>query len=352
MSKQIEEGILGNEIWLGHNNGEVDTLLCTQKGWLQHVRINTPVIPYAMCHVDGYIWVGDDTGQLHVYLGTNFGCVGNYNLQKDQAKDSQIVDLIYLEHLKEFAVAMHCGKIFFVSNSFVKTQIMELIQASGDNIKTYSLSAVPKRRRITELWAGRSFGKLSVYTLKDKNVIERTELEHASNETESKNLFATFTISAENCVLTYTYPGCIVYQWDVETKQIVNKLDMSKLVPCSESMKSISIEENLTSEKCQVTAIETSMNYLYIGTAWGCIVIAECNSLRPITVFRPFEGKVSQMLCFRTSEKKKLVMATVGQGYRSLISRYTDYPCDFLLDEEVRHSMYTLLWHCEHWLAG
>lgn len=146
-----------------------------------------------------------------------------------------------------------------------------------------------------ELWAGRSFGRISIYTLKDSTLVETQELTHVSGETASKNLFATYLTGADNSVLSYTHPGCIVYQWDLETKQIVNKLDMSKLVPCSESLKSISIEENLTTEKCQVTALETCMSQLYIGTTWGCIVVAECNSLRPITVFRPFEGKVSQV---------------------------------------------------------
>jgi len=46
--------------------------------------------------------------------------------------------------------------------------------------------------------------------------------------------------------------GCVVYQWDPTTHSIVNKLDCSKLVPCSESLKSISIEEHLSPGKCQV----------------------------------------------------------------------------------------------------
>lgn len=46
--------------------------------------------------------------------------------------------------------------------------------------------------------------------------------------------------------------GCVVYQWDPATHSILNKLDCSKLVPCSESLKSISIEEHLSPGKCQV----------------------------------------------------------------------------------------------------
>ncbi|KAJ8679026.1 hypothetical protein QAD02_014813 [Eretmocerus hayati] len=352
MSRQIDDNLMGNEIWLGHNNGEVDMLLGTHKGWLQHVRIDTPVIPYAMCSVDGYIWIGDNTGQLHIYLSTNFGCVGNFRLETDRQKESKIVSLIYVEQLKQFAVALHSGKVMLVANSFTQTRKIDLVESSNDNVKTYSLAPVPRKRRILELWAGRSFGRISVYTLKDYNLIETQDLEHVSGETASKNLFATYLTSSENSVLSYTYPGCIVYQWDVDTKQIINKLDMSKLVPCSESLKSISIEENLSSEKCQVTALEACMNQLYIGTTWGCIVVTECNSLRPITVFRPFEGKVSQILSFKSPDKKKLIMTTVGQGYRSLIARYTDSPVDCLEAEDLKHNMYMLLWRSENWSAA
>lgn len=49
--------------------------------------------------------------------------------------------------------------------------------------------------------------------------------------------------------------GCIVYQWNVITRKIINKLDCSKLIPCSESLKSISIEERLSPGKCQVLCI-------------------------------------------------------------------------------------------------
>ncbi|KOX77506.1 Leucine-rich repeat serine/threonine-protein kinase 1 [Melipona quadrifasciata] len=349
-NRTIEENLNGDEIWFGHNNGEVDMLLGTQKGWLQHVRIETPIIPYAMCGVDGYIWIGDDIGQIHVYLGSNFGCVASYNLELDHSIESKIVGLIYLEQIKQFAVALHSGKTFLLSNSFTQMKKVEITTDIQDSVKTYSLAAVYKKKRILELWVGQSFGKVSIYVLKDNNLIDTVQVSHG--ETVIKNLFATHLLSAENCVLSYTYPGCIVYQWDVDTRQIINKLDMSKLVPCSESLKSISIEENLSTEKCQVTALETCRNQLYIGTTWGCIVVAECNSLRPITVFRPFEGKVCQIISFKSTDEKKLILATVGQGYRSLISRYTDFLIDSLDVEDLKHSMYALLWRSEHWSAA
>ncbi|XP_072749395.1 leucine-rich repeat serine/threonine-protein kinase 1 [Anoplolepis gracilipes] len=363
-SNSDTDSLNNDEIWFGHNNGEVDMLLGTQKGWLRHVRIETPVIPYAMYGVDGYIWIGDNAGQVHVYLCGNFGCVASYNLEADHSRESKVVGLIHLEQLKQFAVALHSGRIFLLSNSFTQMKKTDITGSGGAaevtnnaDIKTYSLTAVCRKRRVLELWAGQSFGRISVYTLKDSNLVDTVQLSHSTgtaNDATMKNLFATYLTgaAAESFVFSYTYPGCVVYQWDVDSRQIVNKLDMSKLVPCSESLKSISIEENLSTDKCQVTALEASSGQLYIGTTWGCIVVAECGTLRPVTVFRPFEGKVCQIVSLKSTDKKKALLATVGQGYRSLIARYTDFPLKSLENEELKHGMYTLLWRSENWSSA
>jgi hypothetical protein len=62
-----------------------------------------------------------------------------------------------------------------------------------------------------------------------------------------------FILLSVSCYLTMLLvSGCVVYQWDPTTHNVLNKLDCSKLVPCSESLKSISIEEHLSPGKCQV----------------------------------------------------------------------------------------------------
>lgn len=49
----------------------------------------------------------------------------------------------------------------------------------------------------------------------------------------------------------------------------------------------------------QVTSLALQGQELYIGTAWGCLVVVEASSLRPITVFRPYEDEVSRVPSFR-----------------------------------------------------
>lgn len=107
---------------------------------------------------------------------------------------------------------------------------------------------------------------------------------------------ADFTVSllypSDDYVFSYVSPGCVLYQWNAIEKKISNRLDCSKLVPCSESLNSISIEEHLSPGKCQITAMCKLDTHLYVGTSWGCIVVIETDSLRPITIFRPFEEEV------------------------------------------------------------
>ena len=70
--------------------------------------------------------------------------------------------------------------------------------------------------------------------------------------------------STENSehVFSYLYPGHVIYQWHVEDKTIRTKLDCSKLIPCSESLKTINIDDQFSPGRCQVR-----------GGGWGIVLI-------------------------------------------------------------------------------
>lgn len=142
----------------------------------------------------------------------------------------------------------------------------------------------------------------------------------------------------------------------------------------------------------QVTSMAILNTELYVGTTWGCIIVAERSTMRPVTVFRPFAEEVRAivpLLCptaevsFATGDnvtgttpdahKKQNcpLIATVGRGYRSLIARYTDMVMtptgvespmhmyqgngahQIVGGGDVRaHNMYALLWRAEKWAAA
>lgn len=97
---------------------------------------------------------------------------------------------------------------------------------------------------------------------------------------------------------------------------------------------------------------------IYIGTTWGCIVVAEGSTMRPITIFRPFNEEVKAILPIAsknneesTSQKSPPTLVSIGKGYRSLISRYTTLPLSSAGQEVYDYSsMYVLLWRTNDWL--
>lgn len=116
----------------------------------------------------------------------------------------------------------------------------------------------------------------------------------------------------------------------------------------------------------QVTSLAVLNEEIYIGTTWGCIIIAEKSSLRPITIFRPYEEEVRAIVPLSTYKTTNAngdnvpLLATIGRGYRSLPSRYTDVSVNVgntLQSPTVnstfavvnKQNMFVLLWRAEHW---
>lgn len=146
--------------------------------------------------------------------------------------------------------------------------------------------------RTYEVWCGEGEGVINVFCINDSGVSDHHPLQHFESQAPIKGLFVSKLQASSHHVFSYVAPSCILYQWNIKRKAIENKLDCSKLIPCSESLKSIQIEEHLSPGKCQISSLAVLNNELYIGTSWGCLIIVENFTLRPITVFRPFEEDV------------------------------------------------------------
>lgn len=141
----------------------------------------------------------------------------------------------------------------------------------------------------------------------------------------------------------------MLYQWSTLAKKVINQLDCLKLVPCSESLGSISIDKNLSVGRCQISAVCVTEQNVYVGTSWGCLIIAEQATLTPITVFRPYEEEV-QFIAMVPIDGGQAAIATIGKGYRSLLDRYTDVNAPVRDTKDKRnHQMHCILWRAEHW---
>lgn len=99
----------------------------------------------------------------------------------------------------------------------------------------------------------------------------------------------------------------------------------------------------------QITAVCVLNDNIYVGTSWGCLIVAESSTLTPITVFRPYEEEV-QYISVLPSDCTSItpVILSVGKGYRSLINRYTDVDPS-TAKEKKSHQTHCILWRAEHW---
>lgn len=107
------------------------------------------------------------------------------------------------------------------------------------------------------------------------------------------------------------------------------------------------------SHSIQITAVCILNDNIYIGTSWGCLIVADQTTLAPVTVFRPFEEEVQYIAPLPTTDiNSPPAIVSIGKGYRSLINRYTDIdsPAKRANDKERRiHQTHCILWRAEHW---
>ncbi|KAJ8942684.1 hypothetical protein NQ314_010008 [Rhamnusium bicolor] len=316
----VDDGLSGSEMWLMCANSRIDLLLAADRGWLQYHTMTLPIRATATCTVGDSVWIGDYVGKIHAYSVSDGRKLFFYTLENEP--NTQVEALLYLPSLKRVACALSNGRLFLVNSE----------------AKPLTPTAAEGTFVMTEL------GSTSIINC----------------------MCAVFNGNEDN-VWSYVRPGCIVYQWDSKTRSIVNKLDCSKLVPCSESLKSIAIEEHLSPTNCQVTSLVVLNEELYIGTTWGCVIIAERCTLRPITIFRPYEEEVRAIVPLvmgkssNGSHDNTPLIATIGRGYRNLLSRYTDMPVNAgtplpspmagANSVSSKPNMFILLWRAEHWNA-
>lgn len=376
---------LSYELWLPCTNTRIDLLLLdVNKRWQQYQRVLFPkslraatttssgrgkspggsvggggaaaaagmTKLTAVTVVDSAIWCGDSRG--HLYGFNAIDCALKFSYCMEPTQPCAIVALVNLAKAHRVVVGLENGRIFLVDSRRVPTSQASaegsfvLTELGGSGQKLCSICDVwppprlgngEEQQLVCELWCGEAKGVLNVFTLRDGVVSDHCILMHfelqpgmgalpSSSSGGGEGHVSLLKCADKTHVFSYVAPGCVVYQWNVAERRIENRLDCSKLIPCSESLRSIAIEEHLSPGKCQITTLAVVDDEVYIGTTWGCLIICEKISLRPMTIFRPYDDDVRCIIPLRVSrsseDEPETVVVTVGRGYRSLVNRYTD----------------------------
>ncbi|PZC70519.1 hypothetical protein B5X24_HaOG215757 [Helicoverpa armigera] len=343
----MQEGIPGWELWYGGGEPErAHTLLTTATNFTHHHTIRVPpdkaepVMVTAMCRVGNKMWLGDSAGRISVYSASSCALVWCVRVQEAVGgAPSGIAALHALPGLQRVAVALSIGRLFLVTSKRPEAEGSFVLTELGTATELCCLAAVPSPHG-WEVWAGGA--GLCSYAVGAGGVCAADVLAPEPRVT----LMA--APEDQPFVMVYYDPGVCVYQWSVGCKQQCARLDCSKLVPCSESLQSIALDEHLTEDKCRVTALCALRGELYIGTAWGCVIVADATSLRPLTVFRPYEEDVRVIIPLHPHKAEEAPMiATFGHGYRPLLQRYAPHSSS---STNTHNGYYCLLWQTQHWL--
>ncbi|KAF4523571.1 hypothetical protein B566_EDAN014882, partial [Ephemera danica] len=258
-----DEGLPGSELWLGCLNARADMLLATcGRGWSHYCSLALPGNPTAACAVGPNVWLGDHKGQLHALSASDCTLLFSYTMEPDAPQPCPVVALLALPSLQRVAVALANGRLFMVRSDVLPTAPTKgegsfVMTELGNSAVLHAVAAVYRDNEVCELWCGESHGNISIFSIRDSVVSSQQVVNHY--EPVIENLEVLHLISSHTpysagqhpAVWSYVYPGCVVYHWDPAQRTILHKLDCSKLVPCSESLKSISIEEHLSPGRCQ-----------------------------------------------------------------------------------------------------
>ncbi|XP_071041167.1 leucine-rich repeat serine/threonine-protein kinase 1 isoform X3 [Parasteatoda tepidariorum] len=358
------------ELWFSRLGKQMDILTCSRKSWLEYKTLTLETVTVTcLCVVGDDLWLGDSKARVHIYNIADHSMVTSFSVDPHAPTVSAIRSMCTLPGQNGVAMATSGGQLWLCCIEDTNTEenktdardspkynIEELINSGGS---IFCITSIDLGNNCSELWCGQTQGKISIYSAINSSVTGHEIVYHYDPVVDNLDVYQLVGgFSDKPIVWSYVYPGCVAYQWDTVKRTILHKLDCSKLAPCSESLMSISIEEHLSPGRCQVTAMASVGSDLYIGTTWGCIVVAEGTTMRPITVFRPFEEEVKAILPLlgRKTENKDSsspnnnyipYIATVGKGYRNLIGRYT--PINAPLP--YQDNMYLLLWRADNWAA-
>lgn len=232
------------------------------RGWFNYHRYQpSQMIPFknessslritAMCSVKvNTVWFGDTRGFIHSINESDNICAFSYELDS-----VPIIAIECITGTNYVAAGSENGRIFILDSICYPIRCINaredfILTDTCINSKLSSLSTYCHSSRTFAVWCGHSYGKITIFEFKTDTFESRNfSLQHANSSPE---ISVTILITSQTSVYSYPSPGCVLYQWNTLSKKVLNQLDCLKLVPCSESLGSISIDKNLSVGRCQV----------------------------------------------------------------------------------------------------
>lgn len=354
--------LVGDDIWLSDASGSIHVARATPRK-LRHEEIVEPaeLCPAAACDgapAGSVNETDDNSWQL-----ATFHLLGRHG---KPARVDLITDMLYIVHAKCIVLLTAEGLLWVcklatliceqLEDSTIRYNCMTLPPAGGSSILAGSPSPVTGSGTESQassldsgtvptfqLYCGQSNG-ISCLEVCDGEVRRQSILPlarsgvHGSHdepidESLTSEISHIVTSDVQHAGLLWTAANCTVHLWSIKAKHVIRRLDCCNLVPCSESLESINIEQYYEQARTsRVTSLVYMEGQLFVGTSHGCFIVIEAGTLKPLTVFRPCESQVLILRPSRVSFDRKQTddqsrgepqhLVAFGRGYRDLMQRF------------------------------
>lgn len=392
----IDDELSDLDLWLGRKSFNTEILSTSLGHWAQYRQLvpNTSDTTFSgihatcMCVVENRLWLCDSKMVVHTMpLGSRYDYVSGshknskaeldpfnrmnsyaLNLQKPNKIMTFAKHMIYIKSIQSVLMLLNDGQLWLC-----QPETMSCKQLDDGAIQFGCMAVQPELARELEqhpvvrgqlspsseksilVFCGQSDGiscieilnqevyRQSIIPLSDKLLDTNGEPILEPNQCTD----ITSIIASKDFL--WTAAGCTVHLWSIKHKSIVRKLDCCKLVPCSESLESINIESYYIQAR---TSVVSSMvyvnNQLFVGTSHGCFMVVEADTLKPVIVFRPYEGNITivtpTVIRENSDNKEPAYLVTIGAGYRDLMKRYLNS----LSESEASNNDVAILWSANY----
>ncbi|PAV59646.1 hypothetical protein WR25_21242 [Diploscapter pachys] len=270
------------QIWICTN--QLSIMDCTEFGWLDHRVANTNIrAKYTLKHHE-YVFACDEAGQVQVLTTSLF--------EVAKLRFPQLNGLL-------INAPLSLGDDVLLLTTIKQLVIVKITEGlSVVNLATYnspfdvhsSIFVNPQNNR--QIWAGHSDGRISVHHLSAQSTFSFCSSLYIQNETKSvKRMISS---SDGSTVWINFEKDNRVLRWDVERRQIGAALDVRKVMPSSETIKTLDVDA--VTGDAVVSAIclqeRATDSQIYIATTRGLLIVANAQQLQPICACRPYDSEI------------------------------------------------------------
>ncbi|XP_041363499.1 leucine-rich repeat serine/threonine-protein kinase 1-like [Gigantopelta aegis] len=302
----------------------------------------------AMSVFDGFVWCIDDGGCLLVYCSKTRELIVKQRLPVHC--HIQVHGMFHMAEKNLVLIVLKNGVILLCRHDLCG-EVPNRVTITEVRVVPNICSALVKTKEGYQMWIGGTGGIITVWDF-ERQCLDNTKLVHSESSDLTKRCDCKFLLAAnlpgsEDMLLwSYVYPGKIVYRWDVNARCVMERLDCSDIVTTTNSPVVVSSKRGDVGY--QVTCLNVLGIYLYIGTTWGNVIIADAVTMKPLNVFKSHCAKefyVKYILplhseqpleCFDVDENITTSpgIVTIGRGFVDMIggAQTTDRESDSVSD--------------------